>query len=480
MTRLAPGDALPLFSQALDLYTDADDPDPGLGVDLGIGLGTAQRQTGDPAYHDTLLDAARRAVELSDTGRLVAAALANDTGFLSKAGVIDTDKVAILETALERLPTEHPDRALVLAHLCSELSFGSSLERRRALAEEAVTTAKSSGDDATVARVLVHVLLALSVPPLLEQSLTWAAEALVRARRAGDPVLLFWAADRRGLAAARSGDIDELDRCIALQGSLAAQVKQPTMMWIYGVELATRELIAGNADRGEHLATEARQIGTDGGEPDAFAFFGGQLMNVNGLRGTLGELVPLIEQGAAERPGLPGYIAALAMVHAEYGQTEKARRLLEEFASGGFDFPLDPVWLTAMACYARAAVGCRDPAYAGPLLERLAPWANLWEYEVLTADGPISYHTGCLATVVGRYDVAETYFEQAFASSSRAGAKFFAARTELGWGWMLTERGGSGDIERARELLTDARARAAENGYADVERRANEILNSLG
>jgi hypothetical protein len=44
---------------------------------------------------------------------------------------------------------------------------------------------------------------------------------------------------------------------------------------------------------------------------------------------------------------------------------------------------------------------------------------------------------------------------------------------------MLTERGGSGDIERARELLTDARARAAENGYADVERRANETLNSL-
>ena len=35
-----------------------DDPDPVLALDLVIGLGTAQRQTGDPAFRDTLLEAA--------------------------------------------------------------------------------------------------------------------------------------------------------------------------------------------------------------------------------------------------------------------------------------------------------------------------------------------------------------------------------------------------------------------------------------
>ena len=53
---LAPADALRYYSQALDLYVGADDPDPLLGLDLTIGLGTAQRQTGDPAFRETLLE----------------------------------------------------------------------------------------------------------------------------------------------------------------------------------------------------------------------------------------------------------------------------------------------------------------------------------------------------------------------------------------------------------------------------------------
>ena len=53
---LAPGDALRYYAQALDLYPQVADPDPVLGIDLAIGLGTAQRQTGDPASRETLLD----------------------------------------------------------------------------------------------------------------------------------------------------------------------------------------------------------------------------------------------------------------------------------------------------------------------------------------------------------------------------------------------------------------------------------------
>ena len=60
---------------------------------MAVGLGTAQRQTGDPAFRDTLLDAARRAAELGDTERLVAAALANNRGMFSASGVIDGAKV---------------------------------------------------------------------------------------------------------------------------------------------------------------------------------------------------------------------------------------------------------------------------------------------------------------------------------------------------------------------------------------------------
>src|SRR5439155_20446032 len=96
---LAPGDALGYYAQALDLYAQADDPAPPLGIDLAIALGTAQRQTGDPAFRDTLLDAARRAGDLGDAARLVAATLANDRGWTSSVGAVDSDKVEVLEMA---------------------------------------------------------------------------------------------------------------------------------------------------------------------------------------------------------------------------------------------------------------------------------------------------------------------------------------------------------------------------------------------
>ena len=162
LAALAPGDALRYYTQALDLYARSDDPDPILGIDLAIGLGTAQRQTGDAAFRDTLLDAARRAADLGDTERLVAAALANNRGMFSSGGTIDTDRVEILELALDRLSADDPDRALVLAKLCAELTYGSTLERRQALADEAVALARSTGDDATIVRVLNDISFPLA------------------------------------------------------------------------------------------------------------------------------------------------------------------------------------------------------------------------------------------------------------------------------------------------------------------------------
>ena len=154
---LAPADALRYYTQALDLYAQSDHPDRTLGIDLAVGLGTAQRQTGDPAFRDTLVDAARRAADLGDTDRLVAAALANYRGFFSNRGKTDADRVEILELALDQLASEDRRRALVLATLCAELMYGSPLERRQALADEAIAIARSSGDDATIVRV-VHTL----------------------------------------------------------------------------------------------------------------------------------------------------------------------------------------------------------------------------------------------------------------------------------------------------------------------------------
>ena len=71
-------------------------------------------------------------------------------------------------------------------------------------------------------------------------------------------------------------------------------------------------------------------------------------------------------------------------------------------------------------------------------------------YTGTTTDGPISHFLGGLCTVLERYDEADTYLTRSASFSQRVGAKFFGARTDLLWAWMLSTRSLSGDLERAR------------------------------
>ena len=481
LTGLAPAEALRYYAQAIDLHTRVDHPDPLLGIDLAIGLGTAQRQTGDPASRETLLSASRQAGDLGETTRLAAAALANDRGYTTNNNATDTEKVDVLEMAADRLPSDHPDRALVLATLCSEVCYGSTLERRTALADEALALATSSGDDATIGRVVNQVLFPLLVPSMLEQQLTWTADALVRAERVGDPVLLFLMAHSRATAVFLAGDIDEMDRCIETMVSVTKQLDQPILSWTNTFHLGKRAQIAGDTDLAEQLATEALQIGTDCGQPDAALFFGGQLSVVSAQRGTMGELIPMIEQMVDEASTIKWMLtSALALAHTQADQTDDVRRLLEEFAAVDFDLPMDQAWITTMYCYADAAIHCGDPKFAGPIFDRLAPWA---EQAVasgsVTASGLVSHSLGGLAAVLGQYDEADTYFEKSAARSAHMKAKFFVARTDLLWGSMLAQRRAEGDMEKARELLTKAHAAGTAHGYGEIERRALAALQLL-
>ena len=475
---LAPDEALHYYAQALDLCTQAGDSDPVVALDLAIGLGTAQRQIGDPEFRETLLATAHRAADLGDTQRLVASALVNDRGF-RVLGSTDRDKIEVLELALERLPADHPDRALLLAKLCKELPGGCPLERRSALSDEALAIAEASGDEATIVRVLIQVSLPLRVPSLLQQSLSRSADALARAEALGDPVLLFEAAAVRSVIVVQAGDVVELDRSLEIARIQAGRLNQPTVTWVHAVERTARSLIAGQTDRAEQLATEALKIGTESGQPDAALLFGAQYFGVSWQRGALPDMIPLIERTVAENPGLPSLLAGLALAHVEGEHIDDASQLLVDVASSELDTPASGTWLTDRTLYAEVAIERRHAQSAERQFERLAPWASQFSAGALSAEGPVSHYLGGLATVLGRYEEAEAYFVQSAAMSDRVGGKFFTARTDLSWGRMLAERRGRGDTERARDLLTTAHTVAVANGYRTVERRAAAALRGL-
>jgi class 3 adenylate cyclase len=476
---LAPADAARYYAQAAELSSQVADPDPLEGLDAAIGLGTAQRQSGDPGYRATLLDAAHRAADLDDTGRLVRAALANDRGFFSFAGAIDPDRIEILEMALARLPADHPERARVLASLCSELTYGSVLERRQALAGEAIALAEATNDDAIVAWVHNHTYVPLCVPQLLLESRGRMDEALARSERIGDPLLQFFAAGFLACTATYFGDTEEAARCMTVQGALAERLNQPMLHWVLEWMRGGQAQINKTTDEVERLANEALRLGHEAGQEDAPAFFFAQLVTVHFQRGTLGDLLPLVEQIEATLPNMDlGPIFALAC--AEGGRNQEALRHLAAFASSDFAMSMDPIWLMAMSAYAEAITQCRVAEYAEPVLEQLAPWAHLLATPGgLSVLGPVSHFAGGLAALLGRYDEADDYLARAADFNARVGAAFFAARTDLLRGETYVQRRRPGDEARARVLLEKARVAASAGGYGGVERRAIATLGSL-
>jgi class 3 adenylate cyclase/tetratricopeptide (TPR) repeat protein len=480
LSALAPDDAVGYFSQALDLAGQGVSLDPAGRIDLLIGLGIAQRQAGIASFRETLLEAARRAQELGDTDRLVAAALANSRGWFSALGQLDEEKVEVIEAALEALPeTDSPERARLLATLCSEINYHSPLGRRLALADEAKAIARRLGDRATFVDVVSRCCNPLAAPSTLATGLADLAEVFASASDLDDPVALLPAASVGCELAVRAGRFELARERQAMVRAMAEKLGQPSVLWVANFVGASLAVLHGDTEEAEQLATAALEVGTAGGQPDAFTNYGIQLMAIRSQQGRMGELVSLIADIAERNPSMPTFSAVLAAAHLDAGNEEAARELVEEGAARSFALPDDNAWFDGMVFYTRVVIELRLRVHCEPLIELLAPFRDQVPHNGLLPQPPVAASLGGLATVLDRFEEAESYFVQAAELNTRGEMKFAEAYNKMLWGRMLCTRNGPGDADRARELLEQARENAAARGYAIVERQANTELSKL-
>jgi DNA-binding SARP family transcriptional activator/tetratricopeptide (TPR) repeat protein len=480
LAALAPDHAVRHFSQALELAGHGIDVDPTVRIDLLLGLGTAQRQAGIPQFRTTLLDAARRARELSDTGRLVAAALANNRGWFSSLGQVDRDRVEVIEAALDALPVaDSPERARLLATLCAELTFRSPLEHRLALANEAKAMARRLGDRATFLDVVCSCSGAVWFPSTLATELADHSEAIAAARDLDDPVGLLRAASLGYALAARAGQFVLAEERLAIARAMAKKLGEPSLVWLATCGDASYALLRGDTEEAEQLATAAFEMGVASGQPDAFAFYGAQIMRTCEEQGRSGELVSLVASAANENPSIPTYKAALATTLLESGDRNGAQQLVGRAAAELFSLPEDVAWLEGIIGYATVVIELHLGAQAEQLIELLAPFRNQVPHNTVVPHSPVATFLGGLASVLGRFEEGEAYFTEAAELSRQGRMKFAEAHTNMLWGRMLRTRNESGDAHRARSLLEQARVSAATRGYATVERQAMAELSAL-
>jgi tetratricopeptide (TPR) repeat protein len=373
------------------------------------------------------------------------------------------------------------DRALLLATLCNELTHGTPLEERQALANDAKSMARRLADPATVVSVLNLVEQPLECPPTLDERLADAVEALSLAEALDDPVPLYFAAVYRRISAMQAGDFRQSSSCLGQMQALSARLRQPILTWITTFHSAAEALLFGDHELAERLTTEALEIATESGQPDAVTFYGSQLLVVRHEQGRLGEFLPIISAVAAEMAAMPEYLGAVAAAQVEAGEHDQARALLGAASADGFSsVPMDIGWLHGLVAFAQAAIDLEETVSAAQLYDLLAPYHGQVSYNGLMPLEPVAMYLGALTSLLGRYEEAEAYFMESAELNERAGASFAAARNDYSWGKMLLARGAPGDAELARDLLTRAHASAAAHGFGYVEAHAAEALASLG
>jgi DNA-binding SARP family transcriptional activator len=471
LAALAPAEALRWYRQALELWDQDPARDGRMRCELLLGLGEAERQAGDAAFRQTLLEAAGLAQDLDDGERLVRAALANNRG--APQGLDPERSAVVVDAALAAVgEADSAARARLLATRAVALTHAADHLARMRAAQEAVAVARRVGDPRALLAVLNDAAPALAVPETLEERLALTAEATALADVLQDPAAGFFAHLQRAQVALEAAEVAEADRCLARMATLAEEVGQPTLRWMAAWAAGSRTLLAGDAEEAERLAEAALQLGGDTGQPDALMIYGGQLFCIRWHQGRDAELVELIAGVAGDSPDLPVLRAGLARLLLDAGRHDEVVVDLAEVAA----IPYNIAWAVAIATWAEVAARLRALDACAFLYDRLLPYSAHVLNLHAVCTGTVAHYLGLLAQALADDEAAEGHFAEAEAVCEALRAPFHLARARLAWGRLLLQRRAPGDLERAETLLAEALAAAKAHGCGGLERQAAQAL----
>jgi DNA-binding winged helix-turn-helix (wHTH) protein len=443
---LAHDQAVVYYRQALDVLGD-DVEDRRRHLELLLKLGAAERDAGDAAFRETLLAAGAQARALGETGALVHAALANTRGFLSSLGRVDTERVDLLQAALEAVgPHDSAERARLLANLASELVFAVPPAETARLADDALAVARRVDDPATLAHVLQRRYLTAWSPESLPQRVAMARELGAVVERLDDPLQTYWVLVQRMTLALEVGDLAELDDCQGAFEAVNQELGSPALRWALVRWQALRALMAGHLDEAEQLCADAFELGKATGQPDAAYLYQFQLWGIREAQGRVAEVEPLVTSIMTTDAEIPAVRALLADFYCAIGRKSAARKLLARDTETRFEeIPRDAAWLTAMVHFARAAARLPHGEAAAALYDQLAPFHDRVESGGGVTKGSIALYLGMLATMLQRHDAAEVHFAEAEAVHRRLAAPLLLAITRTEHARMLSQRLRNGD-----------------------------------
>jgi hypothetical protein len=349
-------------------------------------------------------------------------------------GITDRERVAVLEAAVDAVGTaDSPTRARLLAVLALELFHTGDRARRLALSDASLAIARRLGEPGVLADVLVARPFAIGGPDTLAARLAETGELVDLARRLGDPVAVHRAWWTRFRVAVEVGDVALADRCLTAETKLLAEVGQPTLEWMTGLQRVARALRCGDPDA-EGLLERVAAAGRATGQPDARLYHAIQLFQLCRDQGRVADAEEVVRQVVAGSPELPSIHAALAVLCAESGRPDEAAALVDRLAPPDLgDLAVEASTMVTWVLCADVVVALGDRERAAQLVRVLAPYPEqIAVWAVGLGVGSVASRLGRLAALLGDAAGAHRYRARALEIEERAAAPTWLARTRAG------------------------------------------------
>lgn len=473
LARLAPGEAARFLADAVELIGTTDDAERCRAL---VGLGEAQRQMGDAAYRNSLLEASRLAYELQDAQLAADAALANNRGSYSVLMGVDHERLEAIERALELAGSSVPiRRARLLALQAQELLWDADSRRRWALADEAMELARAAGDPRGLALVLRNAGYALWAPDTLAQRLAIMNELSRCAEVTKDPALLYWAHLNEFNTSFEAADLTVAEVAIERCVQLGSELGQPLLDWGAVSCLVGFHLERGDFATCEREAERAFALGQQAEEPDAVVMYAMQISQLRTFQGRADEVIELLEQGVAQRPHIAGWRGGLAHAYVLLGRHAEAVKILDASLEELRHLPRDSSTTISLAAFAAVAGQTRARDACAELYDLIEPWQDTLVWTGATGLGHFRMWRALLAATLDLDERADADFAFACEFQETNGMLFWAAYAHVLWGEAFATRGESG---RAQAEGARALALAREHGYGAVEARAAALASS--